>query len=109
MSTKKPPILGVLSLVLALLTLLLLGIFVVYALKFGGQGQTARIISWIFVISICASGLAGIGLGGAAVFQKDTNRAFGILGLALNILILVGICGFVVFVLGAAAFFLATL
>jgi hypothetical protein len=109
MPTKKTPVLGIASLTLALLTLLLLGVFIVYALNFGGQGEAARIISWIFVLSILASGLGGIGLGIAAVLQKNTSKAFGILGLALSSLILVGGCAFVLFVLGAAAFFLATL
>jgi hypothetical protein len=97
------------SFVAALLTLLSLCAFGLYSLNFGGENQVAKTVSWVLMGLMFVAGLAGIGLGIPAVFQKNTSKLFGILGLVLSSLILIGFCLFIVFILGFAAFVLATI
>jgi hypothetical protein len=100
---------GIASLTLALFMLILTCAFLAYARSFGGQGEPARIASWVFVGAISLSGLAGSGAGIAAILQRGSTRTLGIAGLILSGALLVGACIFVAVVLGLAAAVLATI
>jgi hypothetical protein len=109
----KTPVLGILSCVAAVVSILLVcGMFVLtYAMGSGSEFDPTRmsydqLASLGFgIIGLClGSGffaIVGIILGIVAVLRKDTAKVWGILGLILNGLIVLSYCG--LYALGALA------
>jgi hypothetical protein len=79
--------LGIISFVLAIVSLVLVCLFFVF----------------VFICLIGLSNLTGVGLGIAALTQKTQSKVFGILGLVFNALILLGFCIFILFAIVLAA------
>lgn len=92
--------LGIASFVLALIGGLLVcgGLGVTTLLTASGQDATLNSDAFLGLLGItliCGGvfNLVGLGLGIAAVFQTNTNRLFGVLGLVFNILTLCSLLG----------------
>jgi hypothetical protein len=99
--------LGIISFVLAIVSLVLVCLFFVFAYMLGSNnlssGTGTTTIGWVFICLIGLSNLTGVGLGIAALTQKTQSKVFGILGLVFNALILLGFCIFILFAIVLAA------
>ncbi len=92
---QKHSTLGIISFVLAILAMLVICIDMVIIFSLSGGLQVNPAYNTIDVAFSCFSGilaLAALGLGIGAVTQKNTKKIFGILGLVLSALFLVGYC-----------------
>jgi len=70
--------------------------------RYGGSAspQSISAVGWVFICLAGLAGVVGVGLGIAAVVQNNTSKVFGILGLVMNSLVLLGFCVFIVVVFG---------
>ena len=103
----KTPILGIISLICAILSGILFCLIFVVAGVFVSQVnpnqldyQTLGNLGIGVLVLMCGSvvvALAGVGLGIAAVLQKDTSKVFGIIGLVLSAIMLLAECGIFAF------------
>ena len=106
---KKHSGVGIASLLISILfivTLCLSFTLSMNSYKFSTAIQPA--ISKVTLILFFGSfliGIVGIGLGIAGTVQKKRKRVFGIIGLSMNILILLGICLFLTVFIGWIAIF----
>ena len=106
----KTPVLGIASFIAAIVSLLSVCAFFIFSYYLGSQVQYGNatdmnsigLVGWVFICLISLTSLAGIGLGIAAVVQKGTSKVFGIIGLVLSSLILLGFCVFMIFAFGLA-------
>lgn len=57
------------------------------------EDSAAAIIVGLGMIAVFGLVVVGGGIGAVALFQSDRNRLFAILGVVVNALIVVGICG----------------
>lgn len=87
----KGPLLGIASLVAALVEIMSACALFLFAYYLGNQSEflspadVQRIspVGLVFIVLTAIAGLTGIGLGIVAVFRKGAGRLFGIAGLAL--------------------------
>jgi hypothetical protein len=97
---QKHSTLGIISLILAFLAAIILCVNVALIVGItGGTNITTEVQLLDAGLSCIAAIIAitGLGLGIAAVLQKNTKRLFPILGLVLNGLYLLVYCGLVAF------------
>ncbi|HTX90918.1 MAG TPA: hypothetical protein VMC09_06840 [Anaerolineales bacterium] len=103
---KKRPVMGIVSLISAILSLILLCIMPLSVVAVGSGSNfnptmmTREALAGLglgIIALLCGSGLfsvGGVGFGIAAIFQKDTSKVMGIIGLVIGILVLLVTCGF---------------
>ncbi len=99
-AAPKHSVLGIVSFILAILAVTIFCGGVAIYLALGGPGNPPEGFQSIDTIISCGAGflaLVGLGLGIAAVVQKNTKKLFGILGLIFNALYLLAYCVIIVF------------
>jgi ABC-type polysaccharide/polyol phosphate export permease len=97
-AAQKHSTLGIVSLVLAILAMLIMCVDVVIIMGITGGTNISTEVGYLDAALSCLAAimaLTGLGLGIAAVSRKDAKKLFGILGLVLNGLYLIGYCGLV--------------
>ena len=93
---QKHSKLGIASFVLAIIALMVVCGDVALAVAMSGGLNVSQNYAPVDTALTCAAALialVGVGLGIAAVVQKNTKKLFGILGLVFSGLIVLGICG----------------
>jgi len=92
--------LGIASFVLAIVAVSVMCVDFIIVAAMGGVNPTNLTFNPIDTALSCTAGLVamvGLGLGIAAVVQKNEKKVFGVLGLVFNGLYLLGYCAIVAF------------
>jgi len=113
---QKQSKLGIAAFVLGILALLIFCVAFIISFSYGfslavdnpnstpgmiDQSNPAIVIASVLFCCSPVFSLAGMGLGIAAVVQKTEKKTFGIIGLVINSLIVLSICG--LFIIGLVA------
>lgn len=97
---QKHSTLGIISFVLAILAMLIICFDLVLVFSLSGGLMVDQAYNWIDTALSCLGGitaLVALGLGIAAVMQKNTKKTFSILGIVFSALFLVGYCAIIGF------------
>ncbi len=95
---EKHSTLGILSFVLAILSMLIICFDLVLVFSLSGGLTVNQSYGWIDTVLSCLGGitaLVALGLGIGAVTQKNTKKIFGILGIVFSALFLLGYCAII--------------
>jgi hypothetical protein len=95
LETKNHSRLGIASFIISIVAVLIICGDIVLVFGLSGGFTVNPSYAGLDTSLTCASAvvaLVGVGLGIAAVTQKNAKKVFGILGLVFNALILLGIC-----------------
>jgi hypothetical protein len=99
---KYSPI-GIASFIIGIVSLLSVCAFFALSLYTQNSSANSSLTSLVGFLVICTIviSLVGIGLGIGGVVQKAQSKVFSIIGLVLNALVLIGLCGLMVIGLAA--------
>jgi hypothetical protein len=95
---RKQSPLGTASFIMAIVAAVIICGDIALAFGISGGLSVSEGYTWIDTALTCVSSvvaLTGLGLGIAAVAQKNTKKVFGILGIIFNALIVLGICSLI--------------
>jgi hypothetical protein len=105
-AASKHSKLGIISFILAIVSILLVCLFFIFAYWLGSSsvsGGGVTVVGWVFICLISIATVTGVVLGIIALTQQAQSKVFGILGLVFNALILIGFCVFMLFAVVLAA------